>query len=243
MKRLRVFAGPNGSGKSTMIGYIQKFINNMGIYVNADDIKREIDISGILNLNNYDIFPAEMEINKFFAVSTMLEKSTISKDDYLKCFKLKDNQLFFENSNGIDGYFAATLADFIRENLLASGKSISMETVMSHPSKLEFVKKAKDCGYKTYLYFITLADPTINVDRVKQRKGAGGHDVPEDKILKRYYNTMNLLMPAINLFDKSYLFDNSTTERIYVASVENSMLKYMQEVAPQWINDYILKKK
>jgi predicted ABC-type ATPase len=40
---------------------------------------------------------------------------------------------------------------------------------MSHPSKLDFIKKAKNLGYKTYLYFVSLENPEMNVDRVDAR--------------------------------------------------------------------------
>jgi predicted ABC-type ATPase len=38
-----VFAGPNGSGKST----ITKLMPCYGVYVNADDLKKEYDITDI----------------------------------------------------------------------------------------------------------------------------------------------------------------------------------------------------
>jgi predicted ABC-type ATPase len=38
-----VFAGPNGSGKST----ITKLMPRCGVYINADDIKKEYSLSDI----------------------------------------------------------------------------------------------------------------------------------------------------------------------------------------------------
>ena len=43
MPRLLVFAGPNGSGKSTITGKIK----TVGKYVNADEIKKQLDCSDI----------------------------------------------------------------------------------------------------------------------------------------------------------------------------------------------------
>ena len=46
--------------------------------------------------------------------------------------------------------------------------------------------RAKEKGYFVRCYYVLTADPAINVLRVKSRVAAGGHDVPEDKIISRY---------------------------------------------------------
>jgi predicted ABC-type ATPase len=37
----------------------------------------------------------------------------------------------------------------------------------------------------------------------------GGHPVPEDRIVKRYYRSLDLLMEAIKHTNRAYVFDNS----------------------------------
>jgi predicted kinase len=49
--RLRMFAGPNGSGKSTMKSVLKPQL--LGVYVNPDDIERELHLEGCLNLRSY----------------------------------------------------------------------------------------------------------------------------------------------------------------------------------------------
>jgi predicted ABC-type ATPase len=51
--RLRMFAGPNGSGKSTIKSVIAPSL--LGVYVNPDEIEKEIRQSDFLNLNAYSI--------------------------------------------------------------------------------------------------------------------------------------------------------------------------------------------
>lgn len=41
-RRLRIFAGPNGSGKSTIIHIVKDAGIDLGMYVNADDINKEL---------------------------------------------------------------------------------------------------------------------------------------------------------------------------------------------------------
>lgn len=53
-KRLRIFAGPNGSGKSTITHIIkEKF--DMGVYVNADELKVKITQTRSLDFSDYKL--------------------------------------------------------------------------------------------------------------------------------------------------------------------------------------------
>ncbi|MCL6261638.1 hypothetical protein M3O96_21250, partial [Aquiflexum sp. TKW24L] len=106
---------------------------------------------------------------------------------------------------------AQILADYLRKKLLALGKKFSFETVFPHKGKVDIIRKAKDEGYKVYLYFVSTEHPDINVFRVKKvRVPHDGHDVPEDKIISRYYRSMDLLYEAAQHCYQCYFFDNST---------------------------------
>ena len=54
--RLRVFAGPNGSGKST----IQELLKPewIGVYINADDIEKQLGRTGTLDLGAHGLVSA-----------------------------------------------------------------------------------------------------------------------------------------------------------------------------------------
>ena len=49
--RMRMFAGPNGSGKSTIKGVIEPEL--LGVYINPDDIEKEIVSFGFLDFSFY----------------------------------------------------------------------------------------------------------------------------------------------------------------------------------------------
>ena len=106
---------------------------------------------------------------------------------------------------------AQQLADELRDQCIRSGKSFSFETVMSHESKVQFMQRAKVAGFITQLYFVATGDPVLNVARVRTRVAAGGHNVPEDRIIARYYRTIALLPQAMLASDRAVVFDNSIT--------------------------------
>lgn len=105
---------------------------------------------------------------------------------------------------------AQKLADAAREHSLHNGEDFSFETVMSHQSKVQFMQLARQRGYEVCLYFVATADPSINVGRVEARVRLGGHDVPHDRIVARYYRTLELLPDAIRASSLSVIFDNSS---------------------------------
>jgi predicted ABC-type ATPase len=110
--------------------------------------------------------------------------------------EFKDNKLHIPQ-DALNAYIASVLSDFIRRKLVDAKISFSFETVMSSADKVEFLKQAQESGFRTYLYYIATDDPEINISRVKNRVKAGGHSVPQDKIISRYYRSLDLLSAAI----------------------------------------------
>jgi hypothetical protein len=80
---------------------------------------------------------------------------------------------------------------------------------MSHPSKVDIMIRAVDAGYDVTVYFVCTSDPEINVKRVEHRASMGGHDVPRERIVARYWRTLDLLGHAALVARRTVLFDNS----------------------------------
>lgn len=115
---------------------------------------------------------------------------------------------------------AQAIADFQRDRCLASRLNFSFETVMSHQSKVDLMARADDAGYDVTVYFVCTSDPEINVRRVENRVSSGGHDVPHDRIVARYWRTLGLLPRAAIVARRTVLFDNSAL----IGYLANTML-------------------
>ena len=63
--RLRMFAGSNGSGKSTFKAIIRPEL--LGIYINPDEIEKEICEYDFLDFRNYQLKVTEEEVIDFFS--------------------------------------------------------------------------------------------------------------------------------------------------------------------------------
>jgi predicted ABC-type ATPase len=158
------FAGPNGSGKSTITRGLPAF----GTYINADDLKREYDLTDLK---------------------------------------------------------AAQQADALRNELLEQKADFSFETVLSTNRNLLLLQKAKEAGYEVQCIYVLTCSEDINVARVRARKAAGGHDVPEEKIRERYHRSLALLPQLISICDKILVYDNSDSPSL-IFKKENAFSEY-----------------
>lgn len=145
--RMRMFAGPNGSGKSTIKGVIEPEL--LGVYINPDEIEKEIAQFNFLDLSSYGVETTADEVLPFFQQSPFLFKAGLS--DEAAELSFNDGKLSFY-AVSVNSYFASVAADFIRNKLLAAGLSFTFETVMSHPGKVDILKNAQQRGFRTYLY-------------------------------------------------------------------------------------------
>lgn len=87
-------------------------------------------------------------------------------------------------------------------------RSFITETVFSHPSKVELVRRAGSMGYLVTLHAI-LVPEDVTVLRVDYRVSQGGHTVPEDKVRQRYRRLWSLVAEARELADRAAFYDNS----------------------------------
>ncbi|MES2386730.1 MAG: zeta toxin family protein [Bacteroidota bacterium] len=244
-KRLRIIAGPNGSGKSTLIHILNKKVS-CGTYINTDDIEKILKERKYLDLSEYLSEPATQD--QFVAfMQKDTSQSMVAKAiaaGIVVDLELKENVLLIGDDT--NSYEAALAGEFIKDRLLAAGEPFTFETVMSHPSKLEFMERAIAAGYKVYLYFVATESVEINISRVAQRVRKKGHAVDEGHIRSRYTNTLQLLSKTAPLTYRTYLFDNSVDNKPLepVAEVFNGEQKeFIQyyDTIPNWVSTYVTK--
>jgi len=114
--------------------------------------------------------------------------------------ELQASQIAFETARNMRIEYARGLQSF------------GFETVFSHISNAEFLDALKTLGYVVHLYFVCTDDPQINIGRVRNRHSLGGHDVPEDRIVDRYYRALGHLSQCTRRFDRIVLIDNSAAQ-------------------------------
>ena len=133
-------------------------------------------------------------------------------------------------------YQAAGIAEKIRNALLLQGTGFCFETVFSHPSKIDFIARAKGLGYEVILVYIHLCSPQLNEARVQQRVSRGGHNVPVEKIHSRIPRTMRHVTQALALVDEARLLDNSLRDDPFrqIAVVRKGRCVWTTDPIPDW---------
>lgn len=233
--RLRIFAGPNGSGKSTIKHILAPEL--IYTYVNADDLEREARERGAIDLTPFAINCAQDAFRTFFSQHPLIVREALAGQ--AEHFSVDGSYLTVDGI-GVSSYHASVIADFVRHQLLETGASFTFETVMSDRSKVEFIKKAKAFGYRTYLYFVATESPEININRIAIRVSENGHDVAPDKVRARYRRSLALLPEAILATSRAYLFDNSGEQAVLEVEITDaSVVEYKFDEIPQWCSEAV----
>lgn len=118
------------------------------------------------------------------------------------------------------------------DELMKSGADFAIETTLSTRSYAKLVEAAKQAGYTVTLLYFWLNTPQLAIQRVAQRVASGGHNIPEDVIIRRYHKGIcNLFSIFMNLVDEWFVFDNSDNkvETIAESGVEKEITCYNQE--------------
>ena len=94
--------------------------------------------------------------------------------------------------------------------LFAKREDFCIETTLATRSLLKMVRSAQQKGYYVTVLYFWLNSPDLAVDRVASRVRAGGHDIPEETVRRRYIVGLNYLFHNyMHECDKWILADNS----------------------------------
>ena len=111
------------------------------------------------------------------------------------------------------------------DELLEKKESFSIETTLSTRSYSKLIEAAHNDGYEVTLLYFWLKSPEQAIERVAERVAKGGHGIPKDVIIRRYWaglkNLFNIYMPIV---DTWILVNNSDTPRTIVATGGNNQI-------------------
>jgi len=133
------------------------------------------------------------KINRFYFINAdEIAKELDSKN--ITKYKIKAGKIFF--------------SEF--KNSLLLDKSFVIETTLSGKYLINYIKKAKELNFKVSLIYLFLENPNTNINRVKNRVLNGGHHIPKDDIIRRYYRSKDMFFNVYkNLVDSWSIYYNS----------------------------------
>ena len=123
--------------------------------------------------------------------------------------------------------------------LLKRNEDFAVETTLATRTLLKMVKAAQDAGYTVTLLYFWLNSPELAIARVKARVAAGGHNIPEETIRRRYNVGIdyffNIYAP---ISERWILADNSQIPfRVIAEGSKNDVINIRDEETYKKIRD------
>ncbi len=95
------------------------------------------------------------------------------------------------------------------ERAIAERLDFAFETTLGGSTLAKLLAQAAEKGAEVHLLFIGLASPELHLARVRSRVRAGGHDIPEEHIRRRYEHSRLNLIHLLPKLASLRLYDNS----------------------------------
>jgi predicted ABC-type ATPase len=103
--------------------------------------------------------------------------------------------------------------------LARAGEDFAFETTLASRTFAPFLRECQSAGYTVTVIYLWLQAVELALERVRLRVAAGGHDIPENVVRRRYEagrrNFVKLYLP---LADTWQVFDNSGQLPVPVAN-------------------------
>ncbi|GMO61179.1 MAG: zeta toxin family protein [Rickettsiales bacterium] len=169
-------------------------------------------------------------------------KSTLA----YRMLNLKQNLFFINaddiakqlNSNDIEKekITAGKIAINEMKNNFKNKKSFIWESTLSGNIAKNIIKEAKDNNYEIHLIYVFVDNPNVCIDRIKIRVSKGGHNVPNEDIIRRYYRSVSNFFIYKDIVDFWELYYNGISN-ILVANkfeiIDNILYNNFKEIKCQ----------
>ena len=122
------------------------------------------------------------------------------------------------------------------EQAIAGDEDYNFETTLGGATITRLLIRATEVGARVIVWYVALATPELQLERVRARVGEGGHDIPEADLRRRYDTSrLNLieLMPGLA---ELRVLDN--TKHADIAGGEEAMPRLIVSMTNKKIVDH-----
>lgn len=142
--------------------------------------------------------------------------------DLLECRQFVNSDEFAKSLSPFDPAAASITASrymLMKINyLLGRYEDFSIETTLATRSLVKIIEEAQSVGYEVTILYFWLNSPELAIKRVRDRVAAGGHNIPDNVVRRRYVMGLQYFFDTYSvLCDKWILADNSRSPFTVVA--------------------------
>lgn len=127
------------------------------------------------------------------------------------------------------------------DKFIETETSFVLESTLSGNYLVKAIEKAKQQGYATRLVYVFLGSPNDCIQRIKLRVKLGGHFVPDEDVIRRYYRSKkNFWNTYKNLVDSWVMIYNSTDtapQRVAIGK-SNSFVVEIENLFEDFLNEF-----
>ncbi len=162
---------------------------------------------------------AQQENLKFINADEIAKKYDPSD---IQKYKIKAGKEFFEELD----------KSLLEEN------SFIIETTLSGRYLIKVIKRAKKLNFRVSLIYLFLETNTENIYRVKNRVLRGGHNVPTNDIIRRYYRSRKLFLTVYKeIVDEWMLIFNGDESFVLVENDDELYDEELKKIFLKGIGD------
>ncbi len=152
--------------------------------------------------------------NTVYISTGAIAERLVSRPEDMDSVKVQDGRLFIQEI----------------QELIQAGINFIVEVTLAGKGFARTISQLKSAGYTVSIVFIFLKSAETSVARVRNRAQVGGHHVPTEDVIRRFYRSKyNFWYTYRNLVDRWSLFYNSTEHFQKVALGEGNQIKVLNE--------------
>ena len=95
------------------------------------------------------------------------------------------------------------------ERAIAEKLDLALESTLAGSTIPRLLTDAAAAGFEVRIWYVGLASPELHIARVRHRVGAGGHDIPESSIRRRWRHSRQNLVQLLPVVTELRVYDNS----------------------------------
>lgn len=122
------------------------------------------------------------------------------------------------------------------DDCLTKGVNFTQETTLAGARTLKTIQRAIDLNYQIKLYYIGVGTAQESISRIANRVQKGGHNIPNDDVLRRYENRFYDLCKILPYCNEVYFFDNENGF-IQIAEYRNGQIFELVKNIPIWLKE------
>lgn len=126
------------------------------------------------------------------------------------------------------------------KTLFEKEKSFAIETTLAGGNHIKTINQAKELGYLVILIYSFVDNPDVSINRIKVRVLNGGHDIPDEDVIRRFYRSKeNFWYKYKDLVDSWNMFYNGSSEYSFVAHGSNGTIEiFNEELYNEFIKEF-----